>query len=45
MRVFVTGASGWDMPAASDRTCALLGWAPEQHGLLADLAPADYFGS
>ena len=34
-----------DMATASDRTRALLGWAPEQHGLLADLAQADYFGS
>jgi len=34
-----------DMATASDRTRTLLGWAPEQHGLLADLDQADYFGS
>lgn len=34
-----------DMATASDRTRTLLGWAPEQHGLLADLAQADYFNS
>lgn len=32
-----------DAPAASDRTRALLGWAPEQPGLLTDLAQSGYF--
>lgn len=32
-----------DAPATSDRTRALLDWAPEQEGLLADLAQPGYF--
>ncbi|CAB3810929.1 SDR family oxidoreductase [Paraburkholderia fynbosensis] len=32
-----------DAPAASDRTRALLGWMPEQAGLLADLRQSGYF--
>jgi hypothetical protein len=33
------------MPAASDRTRALLGWTPDQPDLLADLEQPGYFGS
>ncbi|MEX3814442.1 SDR family oxidoreductase [Paraburkholderia sp. BR13439] len=32
-----------DAPANSDRTRVLLGWTPEQAGLLADLAQSGYF--
>jgi hypothetical protein len=35
---------GMDMPAASDRTRALLDWKPEQPGLLADLDQPAYLG-
>ncbi|MEX3919907.1 SDR family oxidoreductase [Paraburkholderia sp. BR10872] len=33
-----------DAPATSDCTRALLGWTPEQAGLLANLTQSDYFG-
>ncbi|MEU9336046.1 SDR family oxidoreductase [Streptomyces sp. NPDC048290] len=35
--------AGMDAPASSDRTRTLLGWRPEQAGLLADLADGHYF--
>ncbi|WP_133646314.1 SDR family oxidoreductase [Paraburkholderia flava] len=34
-----------DAPAASNHTQALLGWVPEQPGLLADLTQSGYFSS
>jgi nucleoside-diphosphate-sugar epimerase len=37
--------AGLDAPTGSDRTRAILGWAPEQPGLIEDLARPDYFGS
>ena len=35
--------AGMDVPAASERTRALLGWVPKQRGLLADLDQPGYF--
>lgn len=37
--------AGMDAPAASERTRALLGWAPTQPGLLADIDRPRYFES
>lgn len=36
---------GMDMPASSTRTRGLLGWSPEQQGLLADLEQPGYLNS
>jgi nucleoside-diphosphate-sugar epimerase len=41
---FVRFAS-FDVPASSERTRALLGWKPEQPGLIADIDHPAYFGS
>jgi nucleoside-diphosphate-sugar epimerase len=40
---FVRFAS-FDVPASSERTQALLGWRPEQPGLIADIEHPAYFG-
>jgi nucleoside-diphosphate-sugar epimerase len=37
--------AGLDCPSSSERTRALLGWAPEQPALLADMANPDYFAA
>jgi nucleoside-diphosphate-sugar epimerase len=37
--------AGMDMPASSARTRAVLGWQPEQPGLLADLDQTGYFAT
>ncbi len=37
--------AGMDSPASGERTEALLGWMPQQPGLIADLDRAEYFGS
>ncbi len=37
--------AGWDVPASSARTRALLGWAPTGPGLLEDIDRPSYFGA
>jgi nucleoside-diphosphate-sugar epimerase len=37
--------AGWDAPTSSAWTREVLGWRPEQPGLLADMERADYFES
>jgi nucleoside-diphosphate-sugar epimerase len=37
--------SGWDAPTSSARTRALLGWAPRESGLIADMSQPGYFGA
>jgi len=37
------GFAGMDIPSSSARTRSVLGWKPEQPGLLADLDQAHYF--
>ncbi len=38
------GFAGWDVQTSSARTRALLNWAPNQPGLLADIDQPGYFG-
>jgi nucleoside-diphosphate-sugar epimerase len=35
--------AGMDVPASSERTQALLGWEPQQPGLIADIGQSSYF--
>jgi nucleoside-diphosphate-sugar epimerase len=37
--------AGMDVPASSERTRALLGWAPKQPGIIADINQPSYFES
>lgn len=41
---FLGGLLAADLPASSTQTRKLLGWQPEQPGLIADLAAGHYFG-